>query len=116
MFEVCVFGAGPAGAAVACRLADLGIAAAVLDRPPGTKPWGGESFTGAIRQPLTVLGLWDQFRAAGHVAGYEQRIAWGGPSWTRSSIFSSQATSGMWNASASMPTCRTPPDSAVSRS
>ena len=46
-------------------------------RPPARKPWGGESFTGAIRTPLTTLGLWDRFCAAGHVTGYEQRSAWG---------------------------------------
>jgi flavin-dependent dehydrogenase len=94
-FDVCVFGAGPAGTAVACRLADLGVATIVLDRSPRAKPWGGESFTGAIRQPLTVLGLWEQFREAGHVAGYEQRIAWGGAPWTKSSIFSSQGN--LWH-------------------
>ena len=49
----------------------------VLERPPARKPWGGEFFTGAIRTPLTTLGLWDRFCAAGHVTGYEQRSAWG---------------------------------------
>jgi flavin-dependent dehydrogenase len=82
-----VFGAGPAGTSVAMRLADLGVAAIVLDRPPKTKPWGGESFTGAIRQPLSALGLWEDFRAAGYVAGYEQRTAWGAGSWIQSTIF-----------------------------
>src|SRR5215471_18910822 len=86
--DVCVFGAGPAGTTVAARLADLGLAAIVLDRPPKRTQWGGESFTGAIRQPLTVLGVWDEFRAAGHIEGYEQRIAWGSSPWTKPSIFS----------------------------
>lgn len=76
-YDVCVFGLGPAGAATAARLADLGVAAIVLEHPPARKPWGGESFTGAIRTPLTTLGLWDRFCAAGHVTGYEQRSAWG---------------------------------------
>lgn len=76
-YDVCVFGLGPAGAATAARLADLGVAAMVLERPAARKPWGGESFTGAIRTPLTTLGLWDRFCAAGHVTGYEQRSAWG---------------------------------------
>jgi flavin-dependent dehydrogenase len=86
-YEVCVFGAGPAGTAVAARLADLGVHALVLDRPSKKKPWGGESFTGAIRQPLSTLGLWEDFCAAGHVAGYEQRTAWGGAPWIKESIF-----------------------------
>lgn len=94
-FDVCVFGAGPAGAAVAARLADLGLAAVVLDRSPKRKPWGGESFTGAIRHPLSVLGLWEEFCAAGHVAGYEQRIGWGSAPWEKSSIFSAQGN--LWH-------------------
>jgi flavin-dependent dehydrogenase len=86
--DVCVFGAGPAGAATAARLADLGAAPIVVDRPSTKKAWGGESFTGAIRQPLTTLGLWEDFCAAGHVAGYERRTAWGGSPWTEDSMFS----------------------------
>src|ERR1700674_2996750 len=86
-YDVCVFGAGPAGAATAARLADLGVTVIVLDRPQKKKRWGGESFTGAIRGPLSALGLWEDFCAAGHVAGYEQRTAWGGPEWATSSIF-----------------------------
>jgi flavin-dependent dehydrogenase len=84
--EICIFGAGPAGAATALRLADLGASPVVFDRPSAKKRWGGESFTGAIRQPLRTLGLWDDFCAAGHVAGYEQRAAWGGPELTTDSI------------------------------
>src|SRR4029077_6882280 len=77
VYDVCVFGVGPAGTAVAIRLADLGVTALVLDRPSRNKALGGESFTGAIRQPLSVLGLWEDFRDARHVASYEQRTAWG---------------------------------------
>jgi flavin-dependent dehydrogenase len=85
--SVCIFGAGPAGAATAVRLADLGVDCVLLNRPSARKNWGGESFTGAIRVPLTALGVWEDFCAAGHVAGYEQRTTWGGPSWTKDSIF-----------------------------
>jgi flavin-dependent dehydrogenase len=87
MYDVCVFGVGPAGASTAARLADAGVAAIVLDRPREKKPWGGESLTGTIRQPLSVLGLWEDFRAAAHVEGYERRTAWGGAPWTHDSIF-----------------------------
>ncbi len=86
-YDVCVFGAGPAGAATAVRLAALGLAAIVLDRPPRTKLWGGESFSGAIRRPLQVLGLWDAFSRAGHVTSHEQRTAWGGDPWVQDAIF-----------------------------
>jgi flavin-dependent dehydrogenase len=86
--DVCIFGAGPAGAATALRLADLGISSIVLEARRAKKMWGGESFTGAIRDPLSTLGLWEDFCAAGHVAGYEQRSSWGAPRWTKDSIFS----------------------------
>jgi len=85
-WDVCVFGVGPAGAATAMRLADLGMTVIALERPAARKPWGGESFTGAIRGPLASLGLWEGFCAAGHVAGYEQRTAWG-ESGTADSLF-----------------------------
>ena len=85
-FEVCIFGVGPAGTAVALRLTSAGLSVAVLDRP-SMKRWGGESLSGAIQQPLRELGLWDRFCAAGHVAGYEQRTTWGGEPWCKSSIF-----------------------------
>jgi flavin-dependent dehydrogenase len=87
--SVCVFGAGPAGAAAALRLADLSVDCVMLDRPSAKKSWGGESLTGAIREPLTALGLWESFSAAGHVQGFEQRTTWGSaePD-TKDSIFS----------------------------
>jgi flavin-dependent dehydrogenase len=90
-----VFGAGPAGATVASRLAEMGVRVIALDRPPKTARWAGESFTGAIKQPLSVLGLWEKFRDAGHVAGYEQRITWGSEPLTKSSIFSSDGN--LWH-------------------
>jgi flavin-dependent dehydrogenase len=75
--EVCVFGAGPAGLAVAARLLERGRDVRVLDRPARAKPWGGESFSGAIREPLIALGFWDRFERAGHVQGFEHQTAWG---------------------------------------
>jgi len=85
-YDVCVFGAGPAGAATAIRLADLGASAVLLERPLKEKPWGGESFTGAIRAPLLTLGCWDEFEKAGHTRGYEKESAWGSEPRTESSI------------------------------
>jgi flavin-dependent dehydrogenase len=37
----------------------------------------GESLSGAIREPLTGLGMWDGFLRSGAVPGYEIRAAWG---------------------------------------
>jgi flavin-dependent dehydrogenase len=86
IFDACVFGAGPAAVAVSARLLALGHDVAVLERPQTIRPWGGESFSGAIRGPLTTLGLWDEFTAAGHIRGYERQVAWGGEPWSESSI------------------------------
>jgi flavin-dependent dehydrogenase len=86
-FDVCVFGAGPAGVAVAIRLAAKGVSTLLLDRPMQKKPWGGESFTGAIRTPLLALGCWEQFENAGHRRGYERQSAWGSEPRVESSIF-----------------------------
>ena len=86
-WEVCVFGGGPAGLAVASRLLERGRDVRVLDRPPQTKPWGGESFTGAIRAPLLALGCWEAFQNAGHKQGFERESAWGGEMQAESAIF-----------------------------
>jgi flavin-dependent dehydrogenase len=85
-FDVCVFGDGPAAASVAARLFDRGWHVAVLQRPARLKPWGGESFSGAIRAPLLALGFWEDFESAGHVSGYERQVAWGGEPHCESSL------------------------------
>jgi len=51
------------------------------------KPWGGESFTGAIRTPLETLGCWEQFERANHRCAYERQSAWGSEPLVESSIF-----------------------------
>ncbi len=84
--DVCVFGAGPAGTATAIKLTALGLSALLLDRPL-YKPWGGESFTGGIRNPLLALGCWNRFENAGHQRGYERESAWGSEPRADSSIF-----------------------------
>lgn len=94
-YDVCVFGAGPAALSVVARLLDLGRDVAVLDRPLRAKPWGGESFTSAIRGPLVALGFWDGFAKAGHLRGYERQIAWGGEPRCESSLF--QPSGPMWH-------------------
>ena len=85
--DVCVFGAGPAGIAVAISLAAKGVSVVLLGRPLQTKPWGGESFTSAIRTPLQALGCWEQFQRAGHRCVYERQSAWGSEPHIESSIF-----------------------------
>jgi flavin-dependent dehydrogenase len=94
-FDACIFGAGPAGLAVAARLLDLGRKVAVLDRRLKVRDWGGESFTGAIRGPLAALGFWDDFVKAGHVPGFERQVAWGGGPYCESSLV--QLSGHMWH-------------------
>lgn len=84
--DVCILGGGPAGLSVAARLTQRGVRVMILDRPPRTKSWGGESFTGTIRAPLMAIGGWEAFEKAEHVLGYERESAWGGPPRTESSI------------------------------
>lgn len=64
--EVCVIGAGPVGGTLACRLAEAGIATAVLDRaplPPMTHPdFDGRAYAIAAgtRAVLEGAGLWQR--------------------------------------------------------
>jgi flavin-dependent dehydrogenase len=86
-FDVCVLGAGPAGLAAASRLVDHGREVLILDRATARSRWGGETFTGAIRGPLSELGCWEAFERAGHVAGYELQCAWGGEPRAENALF-----------------------------
>jgi flavin-dependent dehydrogenase len=59
----------------------------MLDRASSQTRWGGETFTDAIRDPLTQLGCWEPFQRAGHVVGYERQTAWGGQPRVEDSLF-----------------------------
>ena len=79
-YDVCVFGAGPAGIATAMRLRRADADVVVLDRlATASSPWAGESLPGTVGEPLGELGVRDRFLAAGHVPGYEVRVTWGTP-------------------------------------
>jgi len=64
--EVCVIGAGPVGGTLACRLAEAGIATAVIDRtalPPMEHPdFDGRAYAIAAgsRRVLDAAGLWSR--------------------------------------------------------
>jgi len=64
--DVCIVGAGPVGGALACRLAEAGLAVAILDRaalPPMEHPdFDGRAYAVAAgsRTFLEAAGLWDR--------------------------------------------------------
>jgi 2-octaprenyl-6-methoxyphenol hydroxylase len=64
--EVCIVGAGPVGGTLACRLAEAGIATAIIDRaplPPMEHPdFDGRAYAIASgsRRVLDDAGLWDR--------------------------------------------------------
>jgi len=73
---VIVAGAGPAGSACAIALAAAGRDVALIDRP---RPFvrGGDVLPPEVRPVLEELGVWERFRADGHVVSPGVLIAWG---------------------------------------
>jgi len=62
--EVCVLGAGPAGAATALRLAQLGHRVLIVERAPPGRPHVGESLPPSVLPMLEALGLREQVEDA----------------------------------------------------
>ena len=76
--DVVVVGGGPAGCATGLALARAGYSVEVVERHPEAYRCVGEVLPPAIRQPLTVLGLWDEFLASSALPSYGVRSVWGG--------------------------------------
>jgi flavin-dependent dehydrogenase len=77
--EVCVVGGGPAGAALACRLATLGRRVVVVERHPFPRPHVGESVSPGVWPLLELLGARAAVEAAGFERAADARVCWGGP-------------------------------------
>lgn len=74
--EVLIFGAGPAGAALACALASR-RRVLLLDRPERAATKIGESLPGSARVPMDDLGLTQRFLRSGlHVPCVGNKIVW----------------------------------------
>lgn len=77
--EVCVVGGGPAGSALACRLAALGRRVVVVERHAFPRPHVGESVSPGVWPLLELLGARAQVEAAGFPRAGAARVRWGGP-------------------------------------
>ncbi|MBX3619736.1 MAG: tryptophan 7-halogenase [Rhizobacter sp.] len=78
-FDVAVVGAGPAGAATACRLARCGLRVLLLERSDMQSPRVGESLAPDVQPALRHLGVWDRFIALGPLPSWGTCSVWGGP-------------------------------------
>lgn len=74
---VAVIGGGPAGATAARVLAETGTTVILIDARPRDGFLGGESLVPAARVILDELGLWERFRADGHLPCYGNISVWG---------------------------------------
>jgi flavin-dependent dehydrogenase len=74
--DVIVVGAGPAGSACAIALAAAGREVALIDRPQRFVR-AGDVLPPEVRPVLQELGVWDSFKADGHVASPGILTAWG---------------------------------------
>jgi flavin-dependent dehydrogenase len=78
--DVCVIGAGPAGAVMATRLAQLGVTVCLVERAQFPRPRLGESLSPGVMPLLNAVGAGHAAERAGHRV---QSVAsnWNGP-WT----------------------------------
>jgi flavin-dependent dehydrogenase len=75
--DIAICGAGPAGCALAIALAQSGYAVLMLEREAAATQRPGETLPPEGRVPLTALGIWDEFLAAGHLPAVGNHAFWG---------------------------------------
>lgn len=74
--EVCVIGGGPAGSALALRLAKLGHDVLVVERQAFPRPHVGESLSPGVWPLLDMLGVAEEVRRAGFLPAREALVRW----------------------------------------
>lgn len=76
--EICVIGGGPAGAAIARRLAVLGHEVCLVERSKFPRPHIGESLASSILPLLELLEVREQIESAGFIRPRCAVVSWGG--------------------------------------
>ncbi len=76
-FAVAVVGAGPAGSALALRLARRGYSTLLVERTRFAEPRVGESLSPAVQPLLREIGVWKSFLCLGPVPSFGTRSVWG---------------------------------------
>lgn len=75
--DVAIVGAGPAGAALALRLAGQGRRVALLERSRFDSPRVGETLSPPVQGELRTLGVWESCLALDPLPSWGTRSAWG---------------------------------------
>jgi flavin-dependent dehydrogenase len=75
--DVAVVGGGPAGGALALRLARAGTAVHLFEAADNARPRLGETLSPAVNPLLRELGLWQRFVELGSVPSHQTASAWG---------------------------------------
>jgi flavin-dependent dehydrogenase len=76
-FDVCVIGGGPAGAAIARRLVQLGHSVVVLQKTRYPRPHKSESLGAAVLPLLELLGIRESIENAGFLLAKRKLLLWG---------------------------------------
>ncbi len=76
--DVCVIGGGPAGAALARRVAQLGHSVVLAEKHPFPRPHIGESLVGGVLPLLDVLGVRNEIESAGFLRPRSALVRWAG--------------------------------------